>query len=277
MKFIKYNIILTLSIVFFSCEKNSTELILLGTLHSPVKNFNQDSLFSVLNKIKPDVILYEVDSTFFDENFNFKNELNSVEYYAVKKYLSLYKKTIIRPYDFTGRNSYRIEVGSRPVDNYTLKILDSFFKDNQLNKLHAETYDTYKMLNDTLNSIALNGEGIKAFNSEYTDSIALLRQLYQYDKLLSLVRQLSVFDSLKHVTPAGKSITYQKGFALAADFWDKRNKAMSEHILHFTKEFSGKRIVVLNGFFHRYYLNKILKPLESDHGFIIKNLEDYPE
>ena len=50
---------------FSSCQSPPTEVVLLGTVHQPVENFNADTLYDILVDIEPDVILYEVDSSFF--------------------------------------------------------------------------------------------------------------------------------------------------------------------------------------------------------------------
>lgn len=242
-------------------------------MHSPVEGFNADSLYNALELIQPDVILYEVDSSFFDTDFKFKKELKSVEHEVTIKYLNENKEAIVRPYDFTGRNSYRINVGSRPVDNYTLKILDSLYKNDLLNENHKNIYEDYQELNGKLNEIALRG--IQSFNDDVTDRVVEKRQHHQYTKLTTVVDALPVFDSLTHAKPDGSKITYKEGYSLAGDFWHKRNNAMANHILKFSKEFSGKKIVVLNGFFHRYYLTKLLSDKQEAYNFNLQELHTY--
>ena len=267
-----YRIVLLSLIITSSCQSPKTEVILLGTVHTPVPNFNQDTLYNILQKIKPDVVLFEVDSTFFDADFNFKNELNDNEYFATVKYLKN-NLAVVRPYDFTGRNRYRIEIGSRPTDSYTINVLDSLFKHGLMNEKHAKIYTEFNKLNDLLNQKAVSGA--LAFNNDETDSIAALRQEYHYNKLLQIVNETPIFDSLTVKKPNDTYISYRDGYTLAGDFWDKRNNAMANHILYMTQEFKGKRIVVLNGFFHRYYLTKLLKPNQIDKDFILKELKEF--
>lgn len=269
---VKMSITVLFFCLFFSCHQQNSELVLLGTVHSPVENFNADSLYQILEKIKPDIILYEVDSSFFDKAFNFQKDLNSNEYFATSRYLKN-SRAVIRPYDFTGRNEYRINAGSRPADSKTLKMLDSLYGEKLLDQAQSQVYKEYMRLTETLNSFAY--KGAKAFNNPRTDSIAALRQFYQYEKLLELVRSNAVFGETHVEKPDGERISYREGYQLASGFWHMRNQAMAKHILQMLEEFRGKRIVVLNGYFHRYYLITQLKPKQEAHSFQIKEFYEY--
>ena len=50
---------------------------------------------------------------------------------------------------------------------------------------------------------------------------------------------------------------------------------MATNIKSFIKEFKGKKIVVLNGFFHRYYLLSELIPFKDELSFEIKDYYEY--
>jgi hypothetical protein len=165
-------LIISLYLIFQSCGKKQTELILVGTVHQPVENFTPDSLYNILVKIKPDLILFEVDSSFFTKEFIFKKTWDSNENISTVKYMNTYDIDV-RPYDFTGRNEYRIKIGSRPTDNKASKLLDSLYRNNALNLREQKIYEEFLKVNDSLNSFALLGS--KAFNNTTTDSIAQIR------------------------------------------------------------------------------------------------------
>ena len=260
------------TVLIGSCTKPKTELILLGTVHQPVENFNADSLYNILVSISPDVILYEVDSSFFTDQFEFKTSWKSNEFKATSKYVEL-KEVIIRPYDFTGRNEYRRAIGSRPTDGLAKALLDSLYQASQLNPADQLLYESYLQINDTLNALAYYG--VSSFNNPTTDSIAQIRQQLQYESLANIMEQYSVFSDIHYQMENGDSISFLDGYKRAGEFWKMRNEAMSKHILHFTKVFPRKRILALNGFFHRYYLNKLLQPACEQHDFVIKNFDEY--
>lgn len=264
--------VLALSILLYSCSNKPTEVILLGTVHQPVKNFNADSLYNILVDIKPDLILFEVDSSFFTPNFQFNKTWNSNENVATVKYMNNFDVDV-RPYDFTGRNQYRKDIGSRPTDSKTLKLLDSLYKNSALNNKDKTTYQEFLTISDSLNTFAYLGA--RGFNNSKTDSVAQIRQTFQYKKLLDVVNNYPIFSNTFYKITVNDSISYTEGYTRASRFWDLRNKTMAKHILHFIKENKGSRIVVLNGYFHRYYLNALIKPHQEKHDFIIKEFYEY--
>ena len=50
---------------------------------------------------------------------------------------------------------------------------------------------------------------------------------------------------------------------------------MAQNILKQIKLNPNKKIVVLNGFYHRYYLIDELKKYEADYGFTLKFLDKF--
>ncbi len=258
--------------IFYSCTNKRTEVILLGTVHQPVKNFTPDSLYNILVKIKPDLILFEVDSSFFTKEFEFKKTWGSNENVATVKYMNNFNVDV-RPYEFTGRNDYRIKIGSRPTDSKALALLDSLYKNDKLDSLNKQTYQTFLKVNDSLNSFAYLGA--KGFNNSKTDKTAEIRQEYQYKELLKIMTEYSVFSNTYYVKNERDSISYIDGYKKAAEFWDLRNRTMSNNILHFIKEYNYKKIIVLNGYFHRYYLNSLITPKQDEFNFTVKEFYEY--
>lgn len=268
----KIILLVFLGILLFNCKKNKTELIILGTVHKPIKSFEPDSLYNILLKIKPDLILFEVDSSFFTKEFNFIKTWGSNENIATIKYMKNFKVDV-RPYEFTGRNEYRKKIGARPTDSKALKVLDSLYKNDQLDSVSKQTYGHFLNLNDTLNSFAF--QGAKAFNNSKSDKISEARQRYKYKELLKIMEKYPIFSKTYFIKSNNDSISYLKGYKKASEFWDLRNQTMAKNILHFVKEYKGSRIVVLNGYYHRYYLNHLIKPKQDNLRFIIKEFYDY--
>ena len=264
--------LIVVGLVFYNCTSKQTELVLLGTVHDPVQNFTPDSLYNILTRIKPDLILFEVDSSFFTNDFKFKKTWGSNENIATVKYMSNFD-VAIRPYEFTGRNAYRITIGSRPTDSKASELLDSLYRNNLLNDLDKKTYQTFLKLNDSLNSFAYLGA--KAFNNDETDRIAKIRQEFQYKKFLGIMSEYPIFSNTYYKKNDNDSISYLEGYKKASEFWDLRNQTMSKNILHFVNEYDGSRIVVLNGYFHRYYLNSLIKPKQEEMGFVVKEFYEY--
>lgn len=257
--------------LFCSCTSKKTELVLLGTVHQPIENFTPDSLYNILVDLKPDLILFEVDSSFFTDDFEFNKKWDSNENIATIRYMEAFDVEV-RPYEFTGRNEYRINIGARPTDSKATELLDSLHKNGLLDSLNNRIYEEYLHINDSLNSFAYLGA--RAFNDIKTDKVAENRQWYQYRELVKIMNDYPVFSHTFHVKNDGDSISYAEGYKKASEFWDLRNQTMAKNILHFVEEFNGNRIVVLNGYFHRYYLNSLIKPKQDSLNFVVKEFYD---
>lgn len=262
-------LILLILTTILSCKtEKTTEIIVIGALHKPEPNFNSEILFDILEDVKPDFILRELDSSSFTSDFRHKNVSNSNEGMASEKYAQIYPTTHLRPYEFEGRNEYRINIGSRPTDGFTTKLIDSLNKANLLSASEAEIHNKYKALLEPL--IVLASKPPENFNNPTTDSICAERQYYQYKMLTKITNKRDEFETHFHTKPNGEKISYRDGFQLAGDFWDLRNQTMAKNIMRISEQNQGKRIVVLCGFMHRYYILSELKRLTKGKNIILK-------
>ncbi|WP_420551711.1 hypothetical protein [Tenacibaculum aiptasiae] len=260
-------------ITFFSCKtEKTTEIIVIGALHNPEPNFNSEILFNILEDVKPDFILRELDSAAFTPDFRHKVDLKSNEGMASEMYAEKYPNTKLRPYEFEGRNQYRINIGSRPTDKFTTKLLDSLNRAGLLSESEAKIHNKYKAL--ILPLIDLAAKPPENFNNSKTDSICAERQYYQYQMLKKITNNREEFATHFHTKPNGEKISYRDGYKLAGDFWDLRNQTMAKNIMRISEQNQGKRIVVLCGFMHRYYILSELKRLTQNKNIVLKEYYD---
>ena len=260
-------------LAFLSCQGQPAEVIILGTVHQPVENYNADSLYNILTRIQPNVILCELDSSFFTEALNLRERDNGGnEHQATVRYAENFPVKV-RPYEFEGRNQYRVEQGIRPTDGFVWSLLDSLYKQNQLTQNQRGIMDQYYQLTDSLNSFAI--QGARAFNNKATDEVAQQRQQVQYQMLQKITNQRKEFLERTHTRPNSQPITYQQAYQRAGAFWDLRNQTMARNILIVIKENPGAKIVVLNGYFHRYYLRSELEGKQRERNFVLKDFYDY--
>ena len=256
-------------ISILSCKaKKPTEIIVIGTLHKPESNFNAEILFNILQDVQPDFILEELDSSFFTSDFRHKSVSNSNERMASEKYIETYPTTKLRPYEFEGRNEYRINSGSRPTDGLTTKLIDSLNTVGLLSDTEAKIHNKYKALLDPL--IILASQSPEKFNNTSTDSICAERQYYQYKMLTKITNERDEFATRFHTKPNGEKISYRDGYQLADEFWDLRNQTMAKNIMRISEQNQGKKIVVLCGFMHRYYILSELKKLTEGKNIVLK-------
>lgn len=266
----KQFIVLVVLFVFFSsfAQNKVTTIIVIGNIHQAVPNYNSDTLLSILNKVKPDIILHEIDSSFFTKDFKFKSPSKENEQKASEKYLKNHPTTILRPFDFEGRNSYRREHGMVPTDNLATQLLDSLYTAGSLSTEHNSILTEFYALTDRLKTIA--DQPAKKFNNKSTDSIAKLRQDYQHKELIKIIDSRIEFANRFVIKPDGSRISYREGYRLWADFWDLRNRAMANNILAMATKYRGKTIVVNTGFLHRYYILSELKRLVEGKAIKVK-------
>lgn len=254
------------SIKAFSQTKNKTEIIIIGTMHDSSAILTPKMLFNILNDVKPDILLQENDS---EQIKNYFKEMrpNSNEENASKMYIDKYPNTLNLPFEFEGRNQYRKDHGMVPADILTVSLLDSLYKANVLNNEERIIMDKYNKANEQLFSYLK--KDFRLLNSTNFDSINEIRQYIQHKELSKITNKRNEFVEKYIIKPNGEKITYREGFQLWCNFWDLRNNSMAINIIRIANELQGKRIVVLTGVQHKYYLRKLLAEFH-DGSFIVK-------
>ncbi|MFC4029251.1 hypothetical protein ACFOS1_17665, partial [Zunongwangia endophytica] len=132
----------------------------------------------------------------------------------------------------------------------------------------AKIHNKYKALLDPL--IILASKSPEKFNNASTDSICAERQYYQYKMLKKITNKRDEFATRFHTKPNGEKISYRDGYQLADVFWDLRNQTMAKNIMQISEKNQGKKIVVLCGFMHRYYILSELRKLKEGKNIILK-------
>jgi len=253
----------------FSCQtENSTEIIVIGTQHKAVPNFNSETLFKILESVAPDFILHERDSAAFNSEFKFIKAPTENEGLASSKYIKKYPATQLRPHEFENRNAHRIQKGMRPTDGLTLRLVDSLYTAGLLTPAEAAIFKAYNDALEPLKIIATKNP--KAWNNPSADRLCENRQFQQYQMIPKITNTRMEFANRFLTKPNGDKISYRDGYQLWADFWDLRNQTMAKNILKIAKQNKGKRIVVLCGFMHRYYILKELKKHTNGKAIILK-------
>lgn len=251
-------------------SQSKTELYIIGNIHDSVPNYHPKVLFSILDKIKPDIILHEVDSEGmrqYEQNIDVRgNEIKASNLYVKK-----YPKTLRFPFDFEGRNQYRKDRGMVPADNLAIKLIDSLYKEKLLTVNETKIYETFIQSTNRLMKIAELSPD--KFNNVITDSIAEKRQNEQYSGLVTITDERDEFAQRFVTKPDGNRLTLRSGFKLMSKFWDLRNKTMASNIYEIAIKYPNMKIVVLTGFLHRYYLLRELRRFNNGH-YLIKEFYD---
>ncbi|MDP9962163.1 hypothetical protein [Chryseobacterium lathyri] len=246
----------------FCFSQGKSEIYVIGNIHDSVSNYHPKILFDILDKVKPDIILHEVDSQGM-KDYESGIRITENEIKASNSYLKKYPNTLRFPFDFEGRNQYRKDRGMVPTDNLSVKLIDSLYKAKKLAPSEVKIYENFTNLTKELMKIAeLSPEN---FNNATTDQISEKRQNAQYSELLKITKARPEFTKRFVVKPNGEKISYKDGFKLMSGFWDLRNQTMAKNIYKTAETYPGKKIVVLTGFLHRYYILKELKRINNKH------------
>lgn len=238
------------------------ELVIVGTVHRPTRLFNPDSVARILERVRPDLILVELDSSFFTPAFELKTPGRENEDLGVARYRRQHPGVPMRPFDYEGRNEFtrQHELLTRPGE--VLAQLDGLYQNRLLTPAQGQVLDRYYALTDSLNRYARQRPYV--INQPAVYALAARRQHYQYQKL-------------KQVVDARPEMAdYRALCQLNADFWDQRNRAMARHIRQYARQRRARRIVVLVGHAHKYYLLRELAPHAAAEGFRLREYYQLP-
>jgi hypothetical protein len=251
----------------------NTTVCILGTVHTSNKNYNADSIFEIINTFKPDLILTEADTAIYKNvlkeyeklkipffakigrGLGFgKDEENETR--AVRKYKYLHPLIDIRPYDYEGRNEFHSKYKILSEPDVVMTEIQNLFDSNALSKNHRNIWTAWLLINDTLNNYYNKTPFV--INQKETYRISGKRQQLQYQCLNQIVQEDKRLERFKEF------------YQINTNFWNTRNKIMTEHIANFIRRYPKKRIIVLTGFMHKYYLLNELLNRQSELNFKIK-------
>jgi hypothetical protein len=252
-------IFLILSLLTTSIGYSQNKIWLIGTAHKEESYINPDSLIAALNKVKPDLILLELEDEHFTKDFKFNTAkysledfLNGNENIAGYKYQQQ-NGTQLRPFDINGRHEFYKKEKYHEQENKMFGAMLEFYKNN---KFSESCKADFEILLSALSSYSeLSFSSLREANSDVATKFHALKNKINFELMISIIKRT-------------KELENWLWFAeLRKDYWDKRNLAMAENIIKYANEFKGKKIVVMVGNDHKYALLEILKK----SSFEVKN------
>lgn len=253
---ILYLFILTFFGLFsFGQSNEKASVYLIGTVHDSSSVLTPKMLFAILDEIRPDVLLQENDSKQIAE-YTKEIRPTSNEQTATLQYIKKYPQTLNLPFEFEGRNQFRLDRGMVPTDALTIRLIDSLYKEKALQPENMKIYAKYLEANHALKAFAKTD--IETLNGVVFENLNRYRQNIQHHEVPKISNSEHLFLTRYVTKPAGEKISYREGYQLWCNFWDLRNNSMAINILRHANEHKGKRIVVLTGVQHKYYLKELL-------------------
>jgi hypothetical protein len=241
-------------------DQANPTVIVIGTLHKATSNFTKDDLVRCLRQVRPAAILFEADSSFFYEGGRLSFSGNSLEGDAVKTFQRT-ARVIVLPYDIERRDQIYAAFHYFEIEKQFFETAARLYREDRLGPEAKVLYE--QILSDLRVRNVFGAGRVELFNSINCDS-AVERKYERYNSNTKRMIEL---------TPALERFAEYAQFY--SEFWELRNRAMVRNILHHAKEFPGKRVVVLCGFEHRYYLVRHLKAVEAAAGIDVREFWDF--
>ena len=135
------------------------------------------------------------------------------------------------------------------------------YRDGLLTADQTAIIDEFLKLNKI--AIEIDNGTISDINNSLTDNIIKQRQQnYIYKKIPEIAKDRKELAEHLDFIPVHMS------------YWDTRNKAMAQNILKQIENHPNKVIVVLTGYYHRYYLIEELESYQIKYGFTLNPLKE---
>jgi len=242
-----------------------TEVHIVGTVHFETDSIKRHHFYNYLESISPSVILYEgythtvkhiVNKTdYFSRVIDGLKNRKEMEKFIVLKYLENNSDCVLLPYEWELRSEYHRKYRLRKKSKEMINSVIGLYRDSLLTKNQTAIIDEFLEFNNAL--IKIDNGTISDINNLTTDSILKQRQHYIYKEIPRIAKDKK------------ELVEYLDFIPIHMSYWDTRNKAMAQNILKQIKNHPNKTIVVLNGFYHRYYLIEELKPYQTQYGFVL--------
>ncbi len=279
MKFIITFLVVNFSFnsMLLSQHNTHTTVVIIGVSHTESRFMNTDSLLNVLQKVKPDLILDEMQSPsgFYTNEKELRELPTSVklrtkvgigkqlppEKMVLYEYRKINPNIIIRPFDIyiEDRNKYIRQ--DHEWESKFFGIVNDRKYSNTFSLYQTDLFLQYVRLNNYLFDITRKSY----FDMNQPDVSDSLKKMIAVSDpfMMSIVDSLAIARSLKPY--------YEKNKI----FWRERNEKMANNIIEYIQAYPGKRIVVLTGLLHKHYLMDLLH--QSPKSNLFKVVEFYDQ
>ncbi len=264
-----------LTSILLSQNNQHATVVIIGVSHTESRFMNTDSLLLVLQKVKPDLILDEMQSPsgFYTKEKELRKLPVSVklrtklgigqklspEKMVLYEYRKIDSNIIIRPFDIyiEDRNKYIRQ--DKEWENKFFGIVNDPKNSNTFSLYQTDLFLQYVRLNNFVYNITRKSY----FDMNQPDVPDSLRKMIAVRDPFtqSIVDSVAIARSLRPY--------YEKN----KNFWRERNEKMANNIIEYIQEYPGKRIVVLTGLLHKHYLMDLLH--QSPQRDLFKVVEFY--
>lgn len=229
-------------------DNRKTSIYVIGSIHNLHKSqiFNEHRFTSILKNIKPGKVLLEFPLDWFDrygkpiqdlkESLENESEKDGIrDGQLAWKYCKSHRIPCL-PFDIKGRNEF-------------------FKKNNFFSRLALFQFEIEKYVKNS----SVNNEGYESLskliesckkmdpvtlNSKVCDQIFESNESFLYQLYLEAKKDNAIQDP--------------EFYQIQKDFWQLRNQTMADQICEIAKNSNGRKLAVITGVDHHYYLVKLL-------------------
>ena len=253
-----------------------TDVILIGTKHTAHAGYHSDSLLKVVVNLKPDIILIEQDSVSgIFKTGQFKPiprwikylsritgwSKNEIEGNMIHKFHRAFPNLIIKPFD-VALNGHEREKNRKEFIKLEKEFevaMSKAYENKEMSQYRANVHLTREQLHTQMSKRLYSV--LQEFNTDST--IGITRQI----NTLEESHFKALVDSVSSLQPFSKRV-YQ-----ILEYLQLRDKVMVQQIQRYISAYSGRRIVVISGFFHRYYQIDHLAPKREEMNFRLLHID----
>ncbi len=248
------------------------KVIILGSVHIGNKAYSVKKLHTILEKINPDIILLEFDSTSIAQcaipyllgqrTAEFLGIWkNPIEYRATRNYQRKHKAVCIAPFDMYIPNRYLYVKYQYQMENSHYATLNNMYNENKFSTSDSALFEPYAALNNS-------------FLQKLDSSLYVMNRTSLMDTVQQIVQLEATH--IKEITSRYNELQpYNIWFNSNIEYWEQRNRKMCLNIARELNANSGKTIVVLTGLMHKYYLTNFLKQKELERLCTLVSLNDF--
>lgn len=263
---------LTLAPVLAFChdrDTSKTEIYIIGVIHKHKPFRNADSMLVILNNIKPDLILAEMDTLTWMFNADYslvvpigwENENQKLEFRkgiapedkATYLYAKKNQTVKVHPFDMTitNRKEYVVFLSGNKWQHALKKTHRKGLLTNELDSAYHSYFSSHKQY-----KILRNLSYSQLNRASLVDSFRIIMNTENRAKL-SLVEHVAV-------SPAKKNWLRRM---ITMDI--ERDKVMVENIIQFIGKTNARKVVVLTGFLHKPFLIDGLTAVSAQNNYTL--------
>lgn len=227
---------------------NGNELTIIGSIHSPTKNYNSSNLSEYISRLDPDVILTEGDPSMFNSKGKVSNNTSGLEVEAYRQ-LQRHHEIPIVNVSMERRNQAMRKIAYNQTLGQVFQVVQGKYKSDDL--INASLFEkiletfsarSYCMQNSTFEEL----QSETCVNAFQNNSDAIFKDM---QTLLESNPNLS--DQLERWKP------------LVA-FHNQRHQKMADNIVEHLCEGSNKKYLLIVGVLHFSEVKEILSTTDCD-------------